>query len=87
MQPHAGRSWLKHMVAGHLGLTFMQVGQALDILPEPAGWDATTRRGRRAFNSQVNEEGPYFAVITMPCGPWGVGMRITANFCDRHFSI
>ncbi len=77
---YCGRSLLKQIVCGQLGLTFMATmmfgyycGEPLDI---ELGWDASTSAGRRYLGSQCLEEDPYFTVVTFPCGPSGNWSRI-----------
>ena len=71
-----GKTVLKQLFAGIMGLTFLatvagwKVAQPLDL---DLGWGASTRTGTRTLNRQLQQEDPYFTVITFPCGPWTAG--------------
>ena len=73
--PAYGRSWLKQIFAGQMGLTMLAAilgvtcGVPLDY--NISGWDATTSQGRKELHRDLVQEDPYCLVITHPCGPWG----------------
>ena len=63
-----------------MGLTYLAMavlgyacGAPLDL---HTGWNAATRTGTRSLHFQMQEEDPYFTVLTFPCGPWGNYSRI-----------
>ena len=74
-KPHVGKTWLKQLFAGQMGLSVlavflgMQVGVPLDI--SSSCWDATTKHGKNHLHRDLLVEDPYVLVITHPCGPWG----------------
>ena len=74
-KPPYGKTWIKQIFAGQMGLTVlcalagMSIGVPLDI--ESTNWDGTTAIGLKALNQDLLKEDPYCLVITQPCGPWG----------------
>lgn len=74
-KPHVGKTWLKQLFAGQMGLSVlavflgMQIGVPLDI--SSSCWDATTKQGKSHLHRDLLVEDPYVLVITHPCGPWG----------------
>ena len=74
-KPPYGKTWLKQLFAGQMGLTVlcalagMSIGVPLDF--SSTQWDATTSTGVKAMNQDLLKEDPFCLVITQPCGPWG----------------
>ena len=74
-KPPFGRTWLKQVFAGTMGLTIlavlygMQFGIPRDICI--SDWDAATASGKRQLHLDLQQEDPYCTVLTQPCGPWG----------------
>ena len=78
-RPPFGKTWMKQLFAGQMGLTLlcvyagMMVGTPLDY--SSSNWDASTSQGRRHVNNDLQKEDPYLLVVTQPCGPWGAWSR------------
>ena len=74
-KPAAGKTWLKQLFAGQMGLSLlavlygMSIGVPLDS--SSSEWDATSNRGHKWLHNDLQSEDPYVTVITHPCGPWG----------------
>ena len=74
-KPAAGKTWLKQLFAGQMGLSLlavlygMSIGVPLDS--SSSEWDATSNRGHNWLHNDLQSEDPYVTVITHPCGPWG----------------
>ncbi|CAJ1330013.1 unnamed protein product [Effrenium voratum] len=78
-KPPYGKTWLKQIFAGQMGLTLlavalgMMVGAPLDS--SSSAWDAGTSMGAKQLAQDLKVEDPYVLVITQPCGPWGAWSR------------
>jgi hypothetical protein len=74
-QPPAGKTGIKQLFAGQMGLTVMAAlygmitGVPLDS--SSSSWDATSQGGLARLHKDMAAEDPYLTVITHPCGPWG----------------
>lgn len=74
-KPAAGKTWLKQLFAGQMGLSLlavlygMSIGVPLDS--SSSEWDATSNRGHKWLHNDLQSEDPYVTVVTHPCGPWG----------------
>eukprot|EP00969_Alexandrium_andersonii_P017093 747956-Alexandrium_andersonii.AAC.1 len=74
-KPPFGKTMLKQLFAGQLGLTMLAVsafawncGRPLDV---NYGWDAGSRSGARTLYHDMQLEDPFCTVFSAPCGPWG----------------
>ena len=74
-KPPFGKSWLKQVFAGKMGLTLLAVLHGMTFgIPRDIcinGWDAATACGKRQLHLDLQQEDPYCVVLTQPCGPWG----------------
>ena len=74
-KPAAGKTWLKQLFAGQMGLSLMAVLYGMSIgvplYSSSSDWDATSNRGHKWLHNDLQTEDPYVTVITHPCGPWG----------------
>ena len=67
-KPPYGKTWLKQLFAGQMGLTVlcafagMSIGVPLDF--SSTQWDATTSTGVKAMNQDLLKEDPFCLVIT-----------------------
>ena len=74
-KPPVGKTWLKQLFAGQMGLTIMAVmigmavGTPLDYVT--SSWNANTKEGLKWVQRDLMVEDPYVVVVTHPCGPWG----------------
>eukprot|EP00435_Cladocopium_sp_Y103_P024701 s85_g6.t1 len=74
-RPPYGKTWLKQLFAGQMGLTMLailaglSVGTPLDS--SSSSWDASTSQGYKHVCHDLLCEDPFLTVITQPCGPWG----------------
>eukprot|EP00435_Cladocopium_sp_Y103_P023477 s3323_g5.t1 len=70
--PPVGKTWIKQLFAGQMGLTVMAalygmiIGVPLDS--SSSSWDATTPQGLARLHKDMAAEDPYLTVITYPCG-------------------
>ena len=73
--PPFGKTWIKQIYAGAMGITTlavmfgMSIGVPLDI--EISGWDGGTAAGKKQLHNDLMVEDPYCLILTQPCGPWG----------------
>ena len=78
-KPPIGRTWLKQIFAGQMGVSLlavfygMMVASPLDY--NIVDWDATTRQAIKWIHQDMQVEDPYVTIITHPCGPWGAWSR------------
>ena len=81
-KPPTGKTWLKQVFAGQMGLTILAVfhGMVFGIPRDISldGWDALTPAGRRQLHQDFQQEDPFCTVLTQPCGPWGIGRGSTS---------
>ena len=72
-KPPTGKTWLKQVFAGQMGLTILAVfhGMVFGIPRDISldGWDALTPAGRRQLHQDFQQEDPFCTVLTQPCGP------------------
>eukprot|EP00435_Cladocopium_sp_Y103_P058473 s1160_g20.t1 len=82
-KPPTGKTWLKQVFAGQMGLTILAVfhgmlfGVPRDISLD--GWDALTPAGKRQLHHDFQQEDPFCTVLTQPCGPWGNWSRFNIS--------
>ena len=82
-KPPTGKTWLKQVFAGQMGLTILAVfhGMVFGIPRDISldGWDALTPAGRRQLHQDFQQEDPFCTVLTQPCGPWGNWSRFNIS--------
>ena len=74
-KPPYGKTWLKQLFAGQMGLSVLAIIVGLSIgIPLDSStsmWDANTSSGYKRVCHDLQVEDPYLTVITQACGPWG----------------
>ena len=87
-KPPYGKTWMKQLFAGQMGLSIlcviagMVIGVPLDVTS--SNWDASTSARKRLLHNDLQKEDPYCLVITQPCGPWGNWSRFNLARGGQH---